>query len=338
MQQPVDPMPCSCSRRDRKRPRSWPLVVLSLSALLSSSQAAALEFKMLDAGLIDEGFAEQVRTETGAARSFIQLTAFGMAEQSFTLQHASSTTSTLSGAQTGLGVGLQLVTFPFVAQENLLGKEENTGFSPVLPRFTLGMQKERDGWLFSVGGSAVPPISVQGGGAFVVGADVALARRLEGGLRIGLELESSVGQAVAPVTVPKAAYEEAQTSGSDDFANVDPVRYDEVCAPQTYGCLDTLTFKHGSARLVVSKTLGKTWSPYFGVGVQGISERFDVQVDLSSYALSGVMPQVGLGTGLQLPAGVVGKVGALVAWAGSPSFPDGGTLLYRLELGASYGF
>lgn len=309
-----------------------------LSAMLWGQTASALEFELLDAGLIDENFAAQVRNEEGAARSFIQLTAFGMAEQSFTLQHGSSPSSVFSGEQSGTRVGLQLVTFPFVAQENLLGKEENTGFSPVLPRLTVGMQRTQGDWLLSVGGSAVPPISVQGGGAFVVGSDVAVARQLAGGLRVGLELEASVGQAVAPVTVPKAAYEEALATGSDDFANVDAERYNEVCAPQTYGCLDTLTFKHGSARLVVSKSLGTRWTPYLGAGIQGTSERFDVQVDLSSYRLSGIMPQLGLGTGIALPQGVVGRVGAMLAWAGSPSFPDGGTVLYRLELGASYGF
>lgn len=294
---------------------------------------AWMQAEMTDPGLTNPDFAAEVlAVSTQRAEDFLKFLGQGMIEQAFSLQHASPQTSaTLKGPQ-GLEVGVTLDTFPLSgAVTNLIGKAENTKFIPVLPRFDVGWSGKKGDYDYRVGWSWVPPMSVQGASAQVVGIDTSIARPVNERLKLGLELDYSNGHAIAPVTATPEQYEAGQ------LPNVDPVRYEAICVPQEFGCLDTLTLRHGYARLAAAYQLSKM-EPWMEVGVTHVWETFDVQVDLSSFRLTGFTPTAGVGLNLPLHDHLRTAVSTTVAYRPDSVSEEGAGLLYRLEGGVSWVF
>lgn len=318
--------------------------MVACSGLLAG-RAEALEFTLTDQGLLGDDFANKVRNQESYAVDFINLTAHGMVEQAFTLQANPMQGSAALPGPAGIQLGLELVTFPLKPPTtNLLGKTENTGFSPVLPKLAVGYAHgdlNRDKVAFSAGYSLVPPITIEGAYALVHGLEATVGYHYSEKMKLGLEADLSFGRAIAPVTVPKDQYEASQAADpsdpiADDFDNVDPVRYEEVCAPQAYGCLDTLGILHGSLRAVATFPISKVAQPYVRLGVEGIHDTFDVEIDASKYLLQGLMPQLGVGANLTLAPKLRATVGALSAYATPVTAKDSGAFLFRFELGASW--
>lgn len=337
----------AAGRRPRQaRPgRSLLALGLGMALCMQAGPASALEFQLTDQGYLGDDFANLVQNEESYAVDFINLTAHGMVEQAFTLQANGVQGSAALPGPAGFQLGLELVTFPLKAPtQNLLGKTENTGFSPVLPKLAIGYARgdlNRDTLAFSGGYSLVPPITVEGANALVHGLELSVGYNYSPKVKLGLEADVSFGRAIAPVTVPKDQYEASQAADpsdpiADDFANVDPERYAEVCEPQEFGCLDTLGILHGTLRAIATFPISAVAQPYVRLGVQGIHDTFDVEIDGSKYLLSGLMPQVGVGANLTLNPHLRAGVGALAAYATPVTAKDPGAFLFRFELGASW--
>lgn len=298
------------------------VVVLALSA-----PAAAQSKPQLVDGTPE--FTDCLETETCAA-NFYGFLGEAMGEQGFTFQHDAMVTSAVLAPARGVVVGGTLSTFPLgPPPENLSGKEENTSFSPVLPRLVVGYGGGDGGdYAWGVGAFFLPPVAVKGASALVAGGDVSAGwGGGDGTTHLGVELDFTYTRAHAPV----AATEE-QLDNRDDFDNPDNLDPDTYAANCPDGCVDVFSVANTGARFVVAFPRG-AWTPYAKAGLSYVSERLDVAYDKTGWAMRGLQPSLhggvmcapgdtvllGLGTALALkhPGISAGGVGAFFKLQGS---------------------
>ena len=259
--------------------------MLSLLASVALAQDTAV---LLDGSPeFEEGCLEDDDAgEAGSCRDrFYRFLSQSMAEQGFTFQRHALMGSPVVNHDEGFHVGATLDTFPLSPpRSNLAGKEENTEFSPVLPRVEAA-------WLGAVGSarggvglSFLPPVPVNGASALIAGLDAGLAVG-EGPLRAGLDAAFSFARARAPITATEEQYE------SGDFTNnLKAETYEAVCVPAG-GCTDTFTVLDTTLQLGVSYRVASWLTPWLRVGGALVQERLYVMYDDTLWGLSGFQPQ-----------------------------------------------
>lgn len=298
---------------------------------LVTAAFAGLHFTMEDPGPLGGDFSEEVRTlSTQRAKDFIALTGHGMMDQAWTLQHRPPPSWTAEHA--GFQAGLDLSTFPLHSPTvNLLGKEENTSFIPVLPKFYLGYMYAKDGWQFMTHSSVVPPLPVQGASAFLMGADISAGHNM-GPIQLNLAFFFTTGEARAPVTATQAQFD----AGVIQETLTD--RFQEICAPQKWGCIDTLSVRHGGLGLSLTPLVPWKVVPYATLGTQAIADRFDVQIDATRWRVSGLLPDLTVGAAMHYHHLSMGlsALGALLPDTLHESKET--PLLFRLDASIGYTF
>lgn len=274
----------------------------------------------------------------GCADRFYRFLGLSMAEQGFTFQNDPQLLSPTLSTREGWAAGALLTTFPFPEpRENLSGKEENTSYSPVLPRVFAGWRGDGPGSA-RVGGGAffLPPIAVGGASALVAGLEGGIGWPVGERLRVGVELDGTYTRARAPIVASEEQYE-----NRDDFdnpSNLDPEVYEAVCLPD--GCVDTFLVANGGLRLVGSVTVG-AFAPYAKLGVNLVSERLQVQYDDTTWGLGGVQAVAHAGSLLHIGEHVDLALGGALGLrpAALALETDGGAGLYgKLQGSAAWSF
>ena len=306
------------------------MVSVLLSLAFGQSQPTILEGNPEFAGCINGG--------GDCADRFYRFLGLSMAEQGFTFQNDPQIVSPTLSRRDGFAAGALVTTFPFAKpRENLSGKEENTDYSPVLPRifggWTGDVSKVR------VGGGAffLPPIPVGGASAFVAGLEGGAALKVGGAARVGLELDMTYTRARAPIVASEAQYENRDTL--DNPNNLNPETYEAVCVPAG-GCVDTFTVANGGLRVAAAVDVGPV-SPYVKLGINTVSERLSVMYDDTKWGLSGVQPAAHTGALLAVGDHVDLALGSAFALrpAALNEDPEGGAgLFFKLQGAAAYRF
>ncbi len=220
---------------------------------------------------------------------FYRFLSQSMAEQGFTFQRHGLMASPTLNHDEGLFVGATLDTFPLSPpRSNLAGKEENTEFSPVLPRFEAAWRGAPGPTDAGLGLSVLPPVPVNGASALIVGLDGGVAFG-DGPLRGGLDAAFTYARARAPITATEEQYE------SGDFENnLKAETYEAVCVPAG-GCVDTFTVADTSVQLAVSYRIASWLTPWVRVGGALVQEKLYVMYDDTLWALTGLQPQASVG-------------------------------------------
>jgi len=276
--------------------------------------------------------------QAGCADRFYRFLGLSMAEQGFTFQNDPQLLSPTLSRRDGWTVGGLLTTFPFQPpRENLSGKEEQTSYSPVLPRIFGGYKGAGPGeTIVGAGAFFLPPIPVGGASALIAGVETGMALPVGDKVRIGAELDLTYTRARAPIVASEEQYE-----ARDDFdnpSNLDPATYEAVCLPD--GCVDTFTVTNGGLRVVASVQAGPL-VPYVKVGLNTVTERLRVQYDDTTWGLDGVQPVAHAGSLLLLGDHVDLALGAALGLrpATLAQEPDGGAGLYgKLQGSAAWSF
>ena len=182
-------------------------------------------------------------TSSQCADNFYRFLGLSMAEQGFTFQNDPQLLSPTLSRREGWTIGGLLTTFPLAPpRANLSGKEENTSYSPVLPRLFGGWKGEVGSGVAGVGGFFLPPIPVGGASALIAGVETGYALRLGDKVRVGPELDFTYTRARAPIVASEEQYENRDSF--DNPSNLDPETYEAVCVPEG-GCVDTFTVANG---------------------------------------------------------------------------------------------
>lgn len=328
-----------------------------LSALLFALTSPALAAPLLenvDPGFLSGWVAQTDQVDPDDPQSledysgqfgFLRLTSQGMFEQAHAMQHLSNETSALISGGEGIQLGVQLNTFPFGTIDNKVGKTENTQYSPVFPLLQAGYGGVSDGGLsYRFGFAFSPPVTVGGATAHVLGADASVAGQLTPWLRAGGELDYTVGEALAPVVAAKSQAEgcvwnddgTVANPADCDLSNTPAGRYLNVCEPQEFGCIDTLFFTHMNLRAALLFQPTERLQPFLKVGALVYQQTFSVQVDLSKWRLTGVLP-----TGTVGVAYVLGERWRVSGSATGTYRPftyseEGAGLFSRYQVGVSY--
>jgi hypothetical protein len=256
-----------------------------LSILLTLSLASAQQQAKLVDGTPE--FQECIN-DPGCSDRFYRFLTTSMAEQGFTFQNEQMLLSAVVSRREGVQVGGELTTFPLTPpRANLSGKEENTSFSPVLPRL-------RAGWLgaagpvhIGVGGSLLPPIPVGGASALVAGLEGSIAAHPTEKLAVGGELDFSFTRARAPIVASEEQFEARKDF--DNPNNLDPKVYNKVCAPNG-GCTDTYTQANLGIRAGLSGQIGSVFTPYTKLGLTMVNETLFVEYDATKWRVAGLQP------------------------------------------------
>ena len=301
-----------------------------LSLLCAS--AFAIDVTLSDPGSLDGEWAQDVvQGQSESARAFLAFVGHGMMEQAFTLQHAPLEGAAALPDADGFSLGVRFDTFPLRDPPvNGQGKVENTQYVPALPRIT-ATWAQADRLRYGGGVSLTPPVNVGGASALVVGGDIGVAWPALSKLTVGLEADVTAGQAYAPVV----ATPEARAAGV--LENVDEARYEAVCVPQAHGCIDSLLIRHGGLHLVVVSPLHAKVQPFFRVGGRMVADRFLIQVDLSDWRVTGLLPNFSLGANVSLAPWLRLAAGATFAPMPEEVVQAGETgILSRFSLGVAW--
>lgn len=251
-----------------------------LSLLFSSSAHAVIGGASLING--KPSFDACIENDGSCAQNFFQFLSHSILEQSISMQSNFVSASPLS-SQSGLFFGGHLSTFPFSSpQENLSGKEENTDFIPVFPKVHFGIHDD----IYSVGLSFTPPVSVNGASALLVGTRV--------GKKISehrsLEAEFAVLKARAPIAATDEQFEEKDSFANPD--NLDSELFEDRCASQENGCIDTLKMKQVSIRSLQVWNPFVAVKPYLQVSLQVITHQLYIMYDDTTWRIWALQPLV----------------------------------------------
>ncbi len=209
-------------------------------------------------------------------------------EQGFTMQGASPLTSSVVNRKEGWVVGGLLHTFPFgPPRENLAGKEENTQFSPVLPKLLAGRLWTSGDTHTAIGMTALPPIPIQGAAALILGLDGSMAWDLgDGPHRWGLEADFTFVRATAPVAASKDQFE-----NKDELpeGHLEEDLYMSNCDPDK-GCIDVFSVVDLALRSRIAWQLGDTFFPYAAAGIIVVNQSLHVEYDDSKWKLFAIQP------------------------------------------------
>ncbi len=273
------------------------------------------------------------------ADRFYRFLGVSMAEQGFTFQNDPQLLSPTLSRRDGVAAGALLTTFPFAKpRENLSGKEENTSYSPVLPRIFAGWNGD-GGERTRVGAGVffLPPVPVGGASALVAGVEGGGALKVRENARVGLELDFTYTRARAPIVASEEQFENRDSF--DNPSNLDPETYEAVCIPAG-GCIDTFTVANGGARVAAAVDVGPV-SPYVKLGINTVTERLYVMYDDTTWGLSGVQPVAHTGALLAVGDHVDLSLGAAIALrpAVLNEDPEGGAGLFtKIQGAAAYRF
>jgi len=220
--------------------------------------------------------------------TFLSFLSSSMSEQGFSMaQHGTLINAGLPA--NGVLIGGQLDTFPLnPPRSNLAGKEENTSFSPVLPKIPIGARTDVGEARLAGGLFFTPPFKVQGASALVLGGEASMAWVAGDKLHVGPEVSFTFVEANAPIA---ATPDQAASSPG----NVKPETYAAVCEPKPNGCIDTFTLMEGSARAAFTWDVGQGFHPFGKVGVGWTHQRLHIEYDDTTWRLRGVQPHVQAG-------------------------------------------
>jgi len=296
-----------------------------LSLAFAQSQPTIVEGNPEFAGCINGGGA--------CADNFYRFLGLSMAEQGFTFQNDPQLLSPTLSRRDGWTVGALLTTFPFSPpRANLSGKEENTSYSPVLPRLFGGWKGEAGSGILGVGAFFLPPIPVGGASALIAGVETGYGIPIGEKVRVGPEVDFTYTRARAPIVASEEQYE-----ARDDFDNpnnLDPEVYEAVCLPD--GCVDTFSIANAGLRVAASVQVGPL-APYVKVGINTVTERLYVQYDDTTWGLGGVQGVGHLGSLLMIGDHVDLALGAAFGLrpASLNEDPNGGAGLYSKVQGSA---
>jgi hypothetical protein len=225
--------------------------------------------------------------ESDCANSFYSFLTHSMLEQGFTIQSRNMLSSSLATTPEGWFTGTSLSTFPFhPPQKNLSGKEENTSFSPLFPRIQVGHRQEE----YGCGLSLLPPVPVKGAAASFASVDYnKLLKQSEKG-RTNIAFELSGAHIKAPITAS-----EEQHESKESFDNLNDETYQERCASQENGCIDTFALTHLSGFAGHAWSLNPVFQPYAQAGLTFISEWLYVMYDDTSWNVLTIQPSAQAG-------------------------------------------
>jgi hypothetical protein len=237
-----------------------------------------------DASLIEgkPSFDDCIENDGSCAQNFYQFLSHSILEQSISMQSNFISASPLS-SQSGLFFGGHLSTFPFSSpQENLSGKEENTDFIPVFPKIHFGFHDES----YSLGLSFTPPVSVNGASALLVGTRI--GRKISEDR--SLEAEFAVLKARAPIAATDEQFEEKDSFDNPD--NLESERFEERCASQENGCIDTLKMKQISIRSLQIWDPIEAVKPYLQVSLQFTTHQLYIMYDDTTWRVWALQPLI----------------------------------------------
>jgi hypothetical protein len=215
--------------------------------------------------------------------NFYQFLTHSMLEQGFTIESRSLLSNPALTKQDGFLLGTSISTFPFSPpQKNLSGKEENTSFSPVFPRFHLHNKKtERTSYGFSV----LPPIPIQGASALFTSFHYNYLFTTNNTINI----DGSLAHIKAPITASEDQFENKDSF--DDPNNLNDDTYQERCG-QDGGCLDQYNILHFSSKWTHSWDFDKAYKPYSQIGLTFLYQRLYVMYDDTTWNIISLQPVV----------------------------------------------
>mgnify|MGYP007063372596 CR=1 FL=1 len=272
---------------------------------------------------------------TDCSERFFQFLTESMMEQGFTMQDSGAVGSTLLNHQDGWYAGGLLHTFPFgPPAQNLSGKEENTQFSPVLPKILGGKAWTAGDRRWSIGGTVLPPIPVGGAAALIAGIDASTTRSLGDGLW-SMEVDFTFLHATAPVSASKEQLDDAESEGYAN--NVKEETFEENCEADI-GCIDVFEEANLSLRTGFGWRVGEKWIPYTKIGLTVVNERFTVEYDQTEWSILAVQPSVHGGTGLALSETILLALGTTLGTKQNNQSTNGFGVFYRFEGSAAVRF
>ena len=267
--------------------------------------------------------------------NFYRFLGESMSEQGFSMSSAPQLGDAALRLHDGWQVGGMLTTFPFVERSNLSGKEENTSYSPVLPRLAGAKSFTKGDTRFGIEAEFTPPVKVQGASALVASLDLSAGRATDwGGVSVGLGL--SFTRANAPIVASREQFE--QRDSFDNPSNLDPDTWEAVCGHREVGCIDTFTYVGVPLRATVAYDLGEHFVPWASVSVAWVEQRLDVEYDATVWGASGVQPTLHAGIAGKALDRLQGHLGASVAPRPDAIRKEGGPVLFRATAGGSVGF
>jgi hypothetical protein len=239
---------------------------------------------------------ENCLNKPGCATKFYRFLSQATLEQGFAMEGASAGTSALVQRHSGWMTGAMIHSFPLSPpRKNLMGKEENTQFSPVFPKLFAGKLWDEGDKHWGLAGTFLPPVPVNGAGALNLGVVGSHARPLgEGTTRAGLDVDVTFIRATAPVVASKEQADSAEEEGYED--NLKPEVFGQRCDPEV-GCVDTFTVANIGVRGGLSWALGERFFPYLQVGLTVVNEWLYVQYDDSRWSVFALQPTMHTGAG-----------------------------------------
>ena len=286
--------------------------------------------------VLTDGTPEFGCTASDSCPRFYGFLSHSMVEQGFTLEHVDSGAAIYHLPEPGLRLGGALTTFPFAGpRENLSGKEENTAFSPVLPRLQVGGSQVSDDWVTAADLAFTPPVPVGGASALVGSLTLGVARTVRDGVRLGGELAFTGVSVRAPIVATEEQFEEREDWENPD--NLDPETYEAVCGSQPNGCVDRFSLANSAVRVGFAVDLPAQLVVTTRLGLGYLREQLWVQYDDTTWVLQGLQARahldvawryrerlsIGLGTSLAYrPPGLSesGSAGALFKLRGAISW------------------
>ena len=269
--------------------------------------------------------------DSACASNFFSFLTHSMMEQGFVIQSHNVVGSRLVQEQKGWYTGVSLSTFPFhPPQKNLSGKEENTSFSPVFPRFHVGHIQEDS----SCGLSVLPPVPVRGASALFLSFDYDKILHQTEKTKRTIAFDLSLAHIRAPITAS-----DEQFSDRDSFENPDNLNPDTFAERCGEGCLDQFSLSHLSVRFGQSWGRNTVIRPYLQGGLSVLSQWLYVMYDDTLWNILSVQPSLHSGVGWQAHEHLLLVLGGSTA-VQFPMQNREGTWggFYTLDLQAAYHF
>ena len=260
---------------------------------------------------------------------FYRFLTHSMLEQGFAIEGRSLLANPALTKQENFVFGTSITTFPFSPpQKNLSGKEENTSFSPVFPRFHGHYIQDDKKNSYGIG--ILPPIPIKG--ASVLFTSLHYVRLISP--QNTFQIDGSFAHILAPITASEEQFEDKENFSNPD--NLNDSLYQERCASQENGCIDQYNIVHTSGSWLHTWTTTKTIQPYTQLGVTALYERLYVMYDDTTWEIFSLQP-VGTGGVSWSNQNYFCSIGASLA----PQFPQQNRdsnfgAFYRLDAQFSY--
>ncbi|MEL6343304.1 MAG: hypothetical protein AAFV53_09205 [Myxococcota bacterium] len=265
---------------------------------------------------------------------FFRFLSESMIEQGFAMQNHSLANSPLTNHRSGVIVGASAATFPFEEEPtNLSGKQENTSFSPVFPRISVGYNAEEN---YGVGVFFLPPIPVGGASALQLGAEGGYRFNDAGESGFGVEGDFTFLRARAAIVASQEQFDNAEAGGYEN--NLNPETFEENCSDED-GCIDTFSTYNVGIRAGYSWFIGNGLVPYVKGGVAVLNESLFVEYDETTWTLFAIQPSLHGGVAYQPGDNLHLALGASTALQQANQNEDDTIgLFYKLEGSVAWAF